>query len=74
MEVSLWAKTFHVVGHCEDQYISRQLMSLQHLELPQQPPHQHTQPPPHQAAASEVGAAELITDRLQHNEQQAEID
>ena len=61
-EVGLGAKTFQVEGHIEDQQMSRQPMPLQHLEPPQQPPHQHTQLQTHQTAASEVVAATLLTD------------
>ena len=49
-------------------------MPLQYLEPPQHPLHQHTQLPAHPAAASEVGATVLLTDKPQHNEQWVEID
>ena len=55
-EVDLWAKTFQVAGHNEDQQVPKQLVSLQQSESPQQLPHQHTHQQAHQMA--------LLTDKL----------
>ena len=70
-DVGLFVKTFQLVGHSEDQQVSRQPAPLQHLEPPQQPPHQHTQMKACQTAVSEVA---LLTDKLLLNEQWVEND
>ena len=46
-EVGLWAKTFQVAGHNEDQQLPKQLALLQQSEPPQQQPHQHMQQQAH---------------------------
>ena len=73
-EKGLWAKTFQIVGHCEDNQVSRQHLPSQHLEPPQQSLHKHAPLQPHQAAVLEVVVAVLPVDTLQLNIQQAEID
>ena len=73
LEVGLWAKTLQIVGHHEDNQVSRQQLPSQHWEPPQQALYRHAPSQPHQAAALEVVAAVLPVDTPQHNIQQVEI-
>ena len=63
-------KTFQVAVNSEDQQLPRQLAPPEHLEPPQQTPHQHTQMQAHQTAAFEVIATALLTDKMPLQEQQ----